>query len=95
MPHAPPDEYASRKGLLDRGLVALDGVYELVRLNLPALLRGYLDRLKFKRLCFDAFAKLVDVVVRKAVVSQKEVAYGNVEVTLGLIRSISTPKIIQ
>ena len=84
MPHAPPDEYASRKSLLDRGLVALDGVYELVRLDLIALLRGCLDRLEFKRLCIDAFAKLVDVVVRKAVVSQKEVAYGNVKVALGL-----------
>ena len=90
MPHAPPDEYSPRKRLLDRRLIALNGVYKLVRLELPALLHGRLDRLKFERLCIDAFAKLVDTVVRKPVVAQKEVAYGNVEVALCLLSSINT-----
>jgi hypothetical protein len=76
-------------------VVALDGVHELVRLYLPAVLCGCLDRLKFERLCVDAFAKLVDAVMRKTVVSQKEVAHGNVQVALGLLSSISTSKKIK
>jgi hypothetical protein len=92
VPHAPPGEYASRKRLLNRGLVALDGVYELVRFDHPAILRGCLDRLEFERLCVNAFAEFVNAVVREAVVSHEEVAGGNVEVTLGLLSSISTSK---
>ena len=76
MPHAPPDEYTPRERLLDRGLVTLDGLYEFVRLGLPAFLRRYLDRLELERLRIDAFAKLVNAVMRKAVVSYKEISCG-------------------
>jgi hypothetical protein len=95
VPHAPPDEHASRERLLDRGLVTLDGVHELIRFDLPAVLRGRFDRLNFVRLRIDALAQLVHAVVRKAVVAHEKVARGNVEVALGLLGSISTLKILQ
>jgi hypothetical protein len=68
----------------DGHLVLLDGTRDLVRLFLPALLGDRLDVLELKRVRVDPFLEALDLVDGEPVVSDEEVAHGDVQVTLAL-----------
>ena len=68
----------------DRRLVLLDATRNLVCLILPAILGDSLDALKLERVHVDPFLQTLDLVDGEPVVSDEEVAHGDVQVTLAL-----------
>jgi len=68
----------------DGHLVLLDVARDLVRLFLPALLGDRLNVLELERVRVDPFLEALDLVDGEPVVSDEEVAHGDVQVTLAL-----------
>ena len=68
----------------NRRLVLLDVTRDLVRFVFPALLGDRLDALELERVRVDPFLQAFDLVDGEPVVSDEEVAHGDVQVTLAL-----------
>jgi len=68
----------------NRRLVLLDVARDLVRFVFPALLGDRLDALELERVRVDPFLQAFDLVDGEPVVSDEEVAHGDVQVTLAL-----------
>jgi hypothetical protein len=57
---------------------------ELVRFFLPVLLGRHLYALELERVCIDPFPEALDLINREPIVSDEQVAHGDVQVTLTL-----------
>ena len=69
----------------DRRLVLLDGPRNLVCLLLPAILGNRLDALELERVRVNPFLQTIDLVNGEPLVSDEQVAHGDVQITLALM----------
>ena len=78
------NEHAAIELRRNRRLVLLDVARDLVRFVFPALLGDRLDALELERVRVDPLLQAFDLVDGEPVVSDEEVAHGDVQVTLAL-----------